>query len=176
LQDSIGQTTDALLRTHNDLQQLRQDSQSLLASKEQEIGRLRMHLNDQLKRLRAMNPVRPTNPELVELLHKKASDVKGIPFKSNGQRWREMMKMVSESAPQMYSFIAREGVLSHQELQTCILIWLNFSNSEIAVLLDTSQQRISNIRSIANKKLFGNASASPLRENLLNFPDMTADV
>ena len=43
---------------------------------------------------------------------------------------------------------------------------LNFSSSELTVLLDTSKQRVANIKASANYKLFGSKDAKALLRNL----------
>ena len=43
---------------------------------------------------------------------------------------------------------------------------LHFSPGELTVLLDTSKQRISNIKASANYKLFGKKDAKALLKNL----------
>ena len=62
--------------------------------------------------------------------------------------------------------ICKKGLLSKLELQACILIILEFTNGEIATLFDTTPQRITNIKSRINKKLFNDESASTLPANL----------
>ena len=45
---------------------------------------------------------------------------------------------------------------------------LKFSSSELTVLLDTSKQRVSNIKASANYKLFGEKDAKALLKNIEN--------
>ena len=45
---------------------------------------------------------------------------------------------------------------------------LKFSNGEIAILLGTSPQRITNVKKNSNSKLFGEETATSLNKNLMN--------
>ena len=53
-----------------------------------------------------------------------------------------------------------------QEQKVCILTRLGLHNGDIALLLDTSPQRVSNAKMKANLKLFDKQSASNLSDNL----------
>ena len=49
-----------------------------------------------------------------------------------------------------------------------MLLLFGFSESEVAILLDTSPQRVTNIKSRANRKIFEESSAMTLLANLRN--------
>ena len=48
-----------------------------------------------------------------------------------------------------------------------MLLCAGFSNGEMSVLLNTSAQRITNVKSKVNEKLFGVKNATSLQKNLL---------
>ena len=48
-----------------------------------------------------------------------------------------------------------------------MLTLLDFTNGEVATLLETTPQRVTNIKAAANGKLFGDASATTLKSNLI---------
>ena len=81
--------------------------------------------------------------------------------------WRELEKQTNECLPMFFSNIQKENYLSRQERLTCILTRLGFTTSETATLLQTSIQRISNVKASANWKLFDERKADTLRKNLL---------
>ena len=83
------------------------------------------------------------------------------------EQWQRLTELFAESLPQAYAAIGREGLLTPQELLTATLTLLDFSNAEVAALLWTSPQRITNIKAAANGKLFGDASAATLKPNLI---------
>ncbi|MBE6262016.1 MAG: hypothetical protein E7107_14595 [Prevotella sp.] len=68
--------------------------------------------------------------------------------------------------PVAHAIIGKDGKLSYLEMKTCVLTLLKFKNSDIAVLLEEKPQRITNMKSRINKKLFGMESASTLLDNL----------
>ena len=58
--------------------------------------------------------------------------------------------------------------LSNREIITCILIRFKFIPSEISLLLGLSSQRITNLKSSVNQKLFGTQGAKTLDSHLMS--------
>ena len=81
--------------------------------------------------------------------------------------WSDLLNAVSETLPSFHKTIMN-GQLSTQELRTCVLVRLNFTTNEISSLLDTSPQRIANVKVITNEKLFSMQDARSLYKNLLS--------
>ena len=82
--------------------------------------------------------------------------------------WDALSAEFQHYLPVLYEQIIRSR-LSTQEFQVCVLTYLNIDNTDISVLVKTSSKTISNARKKANRKLFGDDSASTLDENLLKF-------
>ena len=82
--------------------------------------------------------------------------------------WHALASLLEEHLPTFYTAITQDGSLSEQEKRTCMLSRLRFSNGEIAILLDTSPQRITNVKKNSNSKLFGEETATSLNKNLMN--------
>ena len=82
--------------------------------------------------------------------------------------WHALASLLEEHLPTFYTAITQDGSLSEQEKRTCMLSRLKFSNGEIAILLDTSPQRITNVKKNSNCKLFGEETATSLNKNLMN--------
>ena len=80
--------------------------------------------------------------------------------------WKLLMETMEYTDPSLYGRIIFINELSQQEKYTCLLTMLNFSSGELTVLLNTSKQRISNIKASANFKLFGTKDAKALLRNL----------
>ena len=80
--------------------------------------------------------------------------------------WSLLKALLQENIPHFYNQVVHNGGLTQQELQTCILCRLGFRTGEIAVLLDTTVQRITNVKISANQNLFGKREASSLSANL----------
>jgi hypothetical protein len=98
---------------------------------------------------------------IVKRMHEKARHAKT----ANEKDWAEINDMVSSLLPDFYHQVS-QAELTKQELRTCILIRLSFIPSEIATLLNTTKQRISNIRISINKKLFHQSGTSGLDEQI----------
>ena len=80
---------------------------------------------------------------------------------------KEMEEYVLKTQPDFYRFIAAPTYgLSPQETHTCLMTRLGFTTSEIAVLMNISKQRATNIKSYACMKLYGQKSARLLAEEL----------
>ena len=80
--------------------------------------------------------------------------------------WTLLIETIEYSNPTLYEKIIVSNNLSQQEIYTCLLTMLHFSSGELSILLDTSKQRVSNIKASANYKLFGNKDARALSSNL----------
>ena len=80
--------------------------------------------------------------------------------------WKLLMETMEYTNPSLYGNIILSHDLSQQEIYVCLLTMLHFSPGELTVLLDTSKQRISNIKASANYKLFGKKDAKSLLKNL----------
>lgn len=98
---------------------------------------------------------------IVKRMHEAARHAKS----ANENDWIEINEMVSSLLPDFYHQVS-QAELTKQELRTCILIRLSFIPSEIATLLNTTKQRISNIRISINKKLFHQSGTSGLDEQI----------
>ena len=104
---------------------------------------------------------------IVALLHAKAQFSRhSIPL--TDANWAQLDTLALERFPLLTTALQDRKMFSRQERRTCILVRLGFRNWEIAVLLRTSIQRITNIKAGANLKLFGTRSAMPLAKNLSN--------
>ncbi len=58
--------------------------------------------------------------------------------------------------------------LTQREIHVCLLSKMGYSSSMIGVLLSLTKQRVTNIRSTANQKLFGEKGAGSLNKNMQN--------
>ena len=108
-----------------------------------------------------------TRPDggIVAFLHAKAQ-FSWHSIQPTDANWEQLDTLALERFPLLTDTLQDRKKLSLQELRTCILVRLGFRNGEIAVLLRTSIQRITNIKAGANLKLFGTRSAMQLAKNL----------
>ncbi len=81
--------------------------------------------------------------------------------------WKDFSTIMEQCLPIQYDKIFYSMSLGNQEQQVCMLLCAGFSNGEMSVLLSTSAQRITNVKSKVNEKLFGVKNATSLQKNLL---------
>lgn len=81
--------------------------------------------------------------------------------------WKDLSIVMEQCLPIQYDKIFNGMSLGNQEQQVCLLLCAGFSNGEMSILLNTSAQRITNVKSKANEKLFDVKNAGSLQENLL---------
>lgn len=81
--------------------------------------------------------------------------------------WRDLSTVMEQCLPIQYDKIFNGMSLGNQEQQVGMLLCAGFSNGEMSVLLSTSAQRITNVKSKVNEKLFGVKNAASLQKNLL---------
>ena len=89
------------------------------------------------------------------------------------EEWEILFATVRQYLPSFFAFV--ESALSRhtQEFKVALLTRLDFSNKELAALLDTSTSRISTVKEIINKKLFGKKGTKSLIFNLKHFDGLT---
>lgn len=79
--------------------------------------------------------------------------------------WDELSSFFSRSHTRLYQLLCGSH-LSQQEMQASQLTFLGFSSKEAAILLNVSPQRISNLKALANEKMYGEKSAKSLYSNM----------
>lgn len=161
-------------REHNkvrdELSKLKNKDESIISDKEREIAILNKKIysyrnmlsefnaNSQLSKFR--------DSGIIKLLKTRLSRrTPGTVVPEEGV-WKKLIVQFAHLAPTAYTTIGKEGILSSQELRMCILLLSDFDNNEISLLMNISPQNATNIRAKANKKLFGENTASSLKTNL----------
>lgn len=156
--------------SQQELHLLEQNNKSMIEKKKEEIVRLsekvaeyesRFVLLPDEKREAALQ-----NDETVLLFWKKAKGKReeSLPEPSE---WTQLKAVLQKNIPDFYKKVVLKGGLSEQESQTCMLCRLGFHTGEIAVLLDTTSQRITNAKSSSGRVLFGDSKASSLKSHLM---------
>lgn len=82
------------------------------------------------------------------------------------QEWNELTKAFSNSYPCLYHDLILHSN-TPQNIRVCILTALGIGGDEQANMLETTKQRISNIKSILNKALFNEVSSRTFHRNLV---------
>jgi hypothetical protein len=74
---------------------------------------------------------------------------------------------VEKSLPEFYQRLCQSrSELTEKEFRACLLMRLHFIPSEIAVLLEMTKQRVTNMRGVINRKLFQQIGAKTVDQNL----------
>ena len=102
--------------------------------------------------------------EIVTFFEEKTLMVKGWKAPSE-KKWGELSDIYKQYFPLAFPSIAD---MPRQERYTCILTHIGFSTGMAAILLETSSQRITNVKRKANHKLAGDSSAPTLIQTLRN--------
>lgn len=136
-------------------------------SKETEVNNLRQAIG-LLRKEQELPEICDTEQALLECaivrrLHKHAAKL----ISTASSEWEELYIVTEEHLKDFYSKITDpQNGLTTKETNVCILTKLKFSPNEIAVLTDMSKQRVSNIRSSINKKLFNEEGTRTLDRNI----------
>jgi cell division septum initiation protein DivIVA len=80
--------------------------------------------------------------------------------------WEELVNTTSDYYPELIRDMDKLHGISVQEIRLCILVAMSIRESDVARMMGVSNQRITNIKSALNKKLFGDSSARSLYKNL----------
>ena len=153
----------------HETEKLKSDKGEALREKENENSQLKFQLD------RMKNIFEDLSPDMKKMALSKSEIVQKFkdmtipkvpPVLPCKKDWKLLMETMEYTNPSLYRKIILSDNLSPQEKYTCLLTMLNFSSSELTVLLDTSKQRVANIKASANYKLFGNRDAKSLLRNL----------
>lgn len=161
--------TDLMMQYHQateELQSIRSNKQQFQQQKEEEIEKLRQMLDayqtnthaDQWELEQSL-----LQHDIVKRMHQHAYKLV-VP---SDAEWNDLQGVVEKSLPEFYAKLsANEAQLTDQEWKVCLLVKLNFIPSELTVLLNLSKQRVTNIRTRLNQKLFGESGSRTFDANL----------
>ena len=91
---------------------------------------------------------------------------KGYQVPSNSE-WKELINLFSTHFTQYFIFVSKDDILSQDQLRLCVLLRLNFTESEMMLLMGRDyKQSINKIKTQVNEKLFRTNEASSLKDNL----------
>ncbi len=84
----------------------------------------------------------------------------------SSEDWKLLLDAALSSYNPLYKKIILSEKLIPQEIYLCTLMMLHFTNNDLLVLLNTSSQRVTNLKISANQKPFGEKMAKTLSQNL----------
>ena len=161
--------TDLMMQYHQateELQSIRSNKQQFQQQKEEEIEKLRQMLDAYQTNTHAEQwelEQSLLQHDIVKRMHQHAYKL-AVP---SDAEWKDLQGIVEKSLPEFYAKLAAyEAQLTNQEWKVCLLVKLNFIPSELTVLLNLSKQRITNIRTHLNQKLFGESGSRTFDSNL----------
>ena len=161
--------TDLMMQYHQameELQSIRSHKQQFQQQKEQEIEKLQQMLAAYQEHTHAGQwelEQSLLQHDIVKRMHQHACKL-AVP---SDAEWNDLQGVVEKSLPEFYAKLsANEAQLTDQEWKVCLLVKLNFIPSELTVLLNLSKQRVTNIRTHLNQKLFGESGSRTFDSNL----------
>jgi hypothetical protein len=154
-----------------ELERMKQQDDSLILDKQQEVEELKARLQAYQAALQTNGPSQQLSvfqeSSIMQTFRTKSRVSPQTPLPTETE-WKRLVSQFSRSLPYAYAALGRDVILSTNELRVCILLLSGFKIADVAVLLDTSPQSITNLKARANNKLFGENSASTLERNLMN--------
>ena len=159
--------TLALLRkSEAELDEFQKDRESFKKQKEKEVERLKQQLSSYRENFRISDWTSEQSllhHGIVEHLRKMAG--KGITISVS--EWDDFEETIKKLMSEFYAKIeSTKYQLTDQEFKVCLLVRLRFSSTDISNLLGISQQRVTNIKSCINMKLFHQKGSKSLFVNL----------
>ena len=155
------------VKLEKDMDMLRKDSELYAQEKQKELDKLRGMLTNfdfrdsDVESLNNVNGV--FDSPVVIQMHRRAAKCT-LP---TDVEWNNLMIFTQTQLPNFWNTINGLGYnLTDKEKLVAMLVKLRFLPSEISVLLNLSSQRVSNMRSSINKKLFKQSGTKSLDFNL----------
>lgn len=169
ISESYRSTFSAYKKIQQEVIILKQENSELLKSKEQEMQQLLAEMELQQNTLsglrKSMRVSTLLSNGVVDSLREKSKGKLHNTLPTDDE-WDELTALLAQCQPLLFQKIFHDNDLSLKERQVCMLVYLGFATGEIAVLMDTTIQHITNIKTRANKKLFNAESATTLLRNL----------
>ena len=159
--------TDLMMQYHRateELQSIRSNKQQFQQQKELKIERLQRTLAVYQEHTHASQwelEQSLLQHDIVKRMHQHAYKL-AVP---SDAEWNDLQGVVEKSLPEFYAKLTAYK-LTDQEWKVCLLVKLNFIPSELTVLLNLSKQRVTNIRTRLNQKLFGESRSRTFDSNL----------
>lgn len=154
------------IRNKEELEELKTDVQKFEADKRQEADQLSEVLasyNENISMERWNMEQQLMKHSVVQQLHRHSITL----TEPTASEWADLYKAFSNLSPHFYQVVHDpQWQLTDREIRVCMLTRLLFIPSEIAILLNISKQRITNIRAQINLKMFNEKGTKHLDKNL----------
>lgn len=166
IEEGYKSTLDLLRKSEAELYDMQNDLEMFKKQKQEEVEHLKQLLSSYCENFRThewASEQSVLHHGTVEHLRKLAR--RGMSMSAS--EWDDFEKTIKKIMREFYEKI--EGLkvkLTDQEYKVCLLTRLEFSSTDISNLLGTSQQRVTNIKSSINAKLFHQKGSKSLSANL----------
>ncbi|MGM9701279.1 MAG: helix-turn-helix transcriptional regulator [Prevotella sp.] len=154
------------IRKKEELEELKTDVQKYEANKRQEADQLSevlasYHENTNMEVWNMEQQL--MRHSIVQQLHQHSITL----TEPTASEWADLYKAFSNLSPHFYQVVNDpQWQLTDREIKVCMLIRLHFIPSQIAILLNISKQRITNIRAQINLKMFKEKGTKHLDKNI----------
>ena len=156
------------IRKKEELEELKTDVQKFEADKRQEADQLSEVLssyNENINMEVWNMEQQLMKHSIVQQLHRHSITL----TEPTASEWADLDKAFSNLSPHFYQVVHDpQWQLTDREIKVCMLIRLHFIPSQIAILLNISKQRITNIRAQINLKMFKEKGTKHLDKNIGN--------
>lgn len=157
-------------KAQSELNALQTDFETYKKRKNNEVKSLLIQLSGYIGNVDTLtewdNTRRLFNEDSVKALH---NQVKRNQVPCNNEI-ETVILLVQKKLPKFWAFINDPTrKLTLQELEVCVLLRICFAPSEIAIIMNISMQRVTNIKAFINMKLFGVKGARGLEDKLMQW-------
>lgn len=163
-------TYNELEKTKKEKEMLKQEADVLIEQKKNRIEILEKSINNYKKKyesLRLSDKIQVLMNSDVCRQFKDKSVQKLNYVSPTIENWKTLEVLFQQCVPTLYEKI--KSSLSVQELRVCMLTYMKFDNTEMSVILATTDKVVCNAKSHANSKLFKENTASTLYKNLQKY-------
>ena len=162
---------DELHNTQSDIETIRESYENTMVGKNAIIEALQTRVDDLTKAIQEVSCVDSQkeffDSEIYHVFDTRRKFRIGYQPPTDAQ-WDEFLSLFKVYFTQYYIFISKKNMLSQDQLRLCVLIRLNFTESEMALLMGRNhKQAINKVKAQTNRKLFGKNEARSLKDNLL---------
>ena len=166
LKENYNHTMALLRKAEAELDDMQSDSEKFKKQKQSEIEQLRRQLSSYSENFR----LHDWASEQSALHHGTVEHLRGLAGRGvamSASEWTDFEGTMKKLMSEFYVKIEHsKAQLTDQEFKVCLLTRMKFSSSDISNLLGTSQQRVTNIKSSINEKLFHKKGSKSLLANL----------
>ena len=154
----------------NELKLMETDMEAAIQEKQREITTMAeraKNLQEQYERLARQETVKSMMKEQLVEKFRSMTALKSNWNPPASEDWDELEHFFQQHLPSLSEKINGIEDMTPRDKRICMLCLLDFNTGEMAALLETSKQSVSNAKRKANNKIFGKNDAASLATNLM---------